>query len=72
MSAALRIWHVFAVVTIIALLAWWWRDHNEATGDGNVYPARPIQVVVPYAAGGGSAAGGSASTSPSVTLVFSS
>ena len=54
MSRASRLSHLVAMAAIAALLVWWlqaWYRDREVARD---YPAKPIQVVVPYAAGGGS------------------
>jgi tripartite-type tricarboxylate transporter receptor subunit TctC len=47
------IWHVAATSTIVALVGWWLAQ-RAATDSSPDYPNRPVQVVVPYAAGGGS------------------
>ena len=46
-------WHVVASGTIIALLGWWTTRYLEQNATAE-YPNRPIQVVVPFGAGGGS------------------
>ncbi|MEM7698556.1 MAG: tripartite tricarboxylate transporter substrate-binding protein [Verrucomicrobiota bacterium] len=47
-----RLWHGIAIPLIVALLIWRllaWSD----SGAESVFPAKPIHVVVPYTAGGG-------------------
>lgn len=53
MSKARLIWHV-AATTAIAALAIWWLINWAAADSSSDYPNRPVQIVVPYAAGGGS------------------
>ena len=45
-------WHVASCAAIVFLVGWW--AMRVGAANGNPYPNRPIQVVVPYAAGGGS------------------
>jgi tripartite-type tricarboxylate transporter receptor subunit TctC len=47
-----KLWHIVATSLIIPLLVWRVFIVNQMTVDGE-YPNRAIQVVVPYAAGGG-------------------
>ncbi len=49
----MRVWHVAAIMAIIGL-SWWWFRKGEWQLEDRGYPSRPIYVVVPYAAGGGS------------------
>lgn len=53
MTRLLMVWHALATLAIVALLAWWIPRYftSDASAD---YPNRPIQVVVPFGAGGGS------------------
>jgi len=53
MKWQLAIWHVIATVGIVLLFIWWFRS-GASIRRSDPYPNRPIQVVVPYAAGGGS------------------
>lgn len=53
MSKAKLAWHVFALCTIIALVGWWVAQIAAEQSSAD-YPSRPIHVVVPYKAGGGS------------------
>ena len=53
MSKARIIWHVVAVTTICGLLIWRFDQYSSGDSEGD-YPNRPIQIVVPYDAGGGS------------------
>lgn len=46
-------WHVASSCLILLLAAWWW-DRRSARDQTSEYPNRPIHVVVPYKAGGGS------------------
>lgn len=46
--------HALAIAVIAALLAWWLPRQYREGQVARDYPAKPIQVVVPYAAGGGS------------------
>ena len=52
MTNVSRLWHRFAGAVILVLL-FWWINYLMSNG-GSDYPSRPIQVVVPYGAGGGS------------------
>lgn len=45
------VWHALSMTTIVFLIGSWSR---RAAPVGDEFPNRPIQVVVPYAAGGGS------------------
>jgi tripartite-type tricarboxylate transporter receptor subunit TctC len=47
------VWHAAATCTILAL-AVWWITQLSTNQTSNDYPNRPIHIVVPYAAGGGS------------------
>lgn len=47
------IWHLVANLTIFVLLGWWGFQLFDS-GRSDDYPNRPIHIVVPYAAGGGS------------------
>lgn len=52
-SILMILWHVVVTVVIVCLLVWWCK--RFAAADATVpYPNRPIEVVVPYPAGGGS------------------
>ena len=53
MSVAKKAWHWTASITIVALLANWVVNAFSAD-DATEYPNAPIQVVVPFGAGGGS------------------
>ena len=53
MSTVERVWHVVACITIL-IIGSWWIGQFELASDNQDYPSRPIHVVVPYAAGGGS------------------
>lgn len=53
MSRLSVIWHLLATTTIVLLLAWWWNRYLSQD-ESSAYPNRPIHVVVPYKAGGGS------------------
>ena len=53
MSKPKLAWHVAATCTILAL-TFWWAARLAATDASAEYPNRPIHIVVPYAAGGGS------------------
>ena len=53
MSKLVVTWHIAVTLGIIGLLAWWTSRYLSADTTGN-YPNRPIQVVVPFGAGGGS------------------
>ena len=53
MSKRMLLWHLAAISTSI-LLVLWWIAQLHSTQSNDAYPNRPIQVVVPYAAGGGS------------------
>ncbi len=46
-------WHLFAAAAIVALVVWW-LAHFASGDQSRDYPNRPIHVVVPYKAGGGS------------------
>tara|TARA_R110002049_G_scaffold72490_1_gene187021 strand:+ start:137555 stop:138931 length:1377 start_codon:yes stop_codon:yes gene_type:complete len=46
-------WHTVATVAIVGLLVWW-ITRLLNTDSSAEYPNRPIQVVVPFGAGGGS------------------
>lgn len=46
------IWHIATSAVIAALAIWWVGKHLE--GSDQTFPAKPIEVVVPYPAGGGS------------------
>lgn len=47
------LWHVAAIGLIAVLFAWWIRKAIAGSSSDD-YPNRPIQIVVPYKAGGGS------------------
>ncbi len=52
-GALVILWHVVATGLIVCLVVWWCMRFTAA--DATVaYPNRPIEVVVPYPAGGGS------------------
>ncbi len=53
MSKTKLAWHFFAILGTIVLATWWISQLASGTTSAS-YPNRPIQVVVPYAAGGGS------------------
>ncbi len=53
MSTVEKVWHVVAWSTIL-VFGWWWIDQLDVANGNHDYPSRPIHVVVPYAAGGGS------------------
>ena len=53
MSTVEKAWHVIAWITILILGSRWIGQLEVASGKDD-YPSRPIHVVVPYAAGGGS------------------
>ena len=46
--------HLAAWILIFVLSYWWFRKQRDMTGLDQAFPNRPIQIVVPYAAGGGS------------------
>ncbi len=46
------LWHLTTSVAILFLVGWWTMQLGNSAG--SPYPNQPIQVVVPYAAGGGS------------------
>ncbi len=48
----LRVWHVAAWLLIVALIGWW--VAKSLSSKKVTYPNKPIEVVVPYPAGGGS------------------
>ncbi len=52
MKAGWILWHVVTTSTIGLLVGWWLLNTDPSVGDQ--FPNRPIQIVVPYAAGGGS------------------
>ncbi|MDG2220533.1 MAG: tripartite tricarboxylate transporter substrate binding protein [Rubripirellula sp.] len=52
MKASWILWHVTSSVAILFLVGWW--AMQVGVSAGSPYPNQPIQVVVPYAAGGGS------------------
>lgn len=47
-----RLWHFMAWPLIAVLIAWW--ATNQFSRKDTSYPNKPIEVVVPYPAGGGS------------------
>lgn len=49
----IKVWHVLATAAVVLLLIWWGRRWLAAD-DRQPWPNRPIEVVVPYPAGGGS------------------
>ncbi len=53
MSKTVLAWHLVSSCVIFALAGWWW-DQHSSQDDSSEYPNRPIHVVVPYKAGGGS------------------
>ena len=53
MNRSLLVWHAVSCILILILASWWFQQEN--VGDSSLaYPNRPIRVIVPYAAGGGS------------------
>jgi tripartite-type tricarboxylate transporter receptor subunit TctC len=50
---SLLLWHVCVTAAIVALLAWWISRFGSSQR-GAEFPTRPVQVVVPFGAGGGS------------------
>ncbi len=53
MKRPMLIWHVTVISAIVALIGWQLvRSNSQKTANG--YPDRPIHIVVPYDAGGGS------------------
>ncbi len=53
MSKTLLAWHLVSSCVIFALAGWWWNQYASHDGSSE-YPNRPIHVIVPYKAGGGS------------------
>lgn len=47
------VWHGVVILIILGLVGAWIREELTPAGDADVYPSRPIEVVVPYGAGGG-------------------
>ena len=47
------LWHVVSTVVTVCLLVWW-VPRFSANDSRNPYPNRPIEIIVPYPAGGGS------------------
>jgi tripartite-type tricarboxylate transporter receptor subunit TctC len=45
--------HGFAIAVLLGLMGWRLYEQHATAGDADVYPSQPIEVVVPYAAGGG-------------------
>lgn len=50
----IRSLHCLLIVAITSLLVWWIPRQWRSSSSTDIYPSRPIQIVVPYAAGGGS------------------
>ena len=48
------IWHAAAVIAAVLLSIWWLGKRLGQGESGGAYPAKPIRLVVPYPAGGGS------------------
>ena len=53
MNKLILAWHTIATLVIVALLLWWTSRYFDTDASAD-YPNRPIQVVVPFGAGGGS------------------
>ncbi len=53
MNKTMLAWQLVTSCVIVALIGWWWDRHSSQDGSSQ-YPNRPIHVIVPYKAGGGS------------------
>jgi tripartite-type tricarboxylate transporter receptor subunit TctC len=53
MTKLMLAWHIVASAVIVLLFGWWWNQYASVDASAE-YPNRPIHVVVPYKAGGGS------------------
>ncbi len=51
-TGLLRAWHIVAWLLVVVLVGWWIPKGFSA--QKTTYPNKPIEVVVPYPAGGGS------------------
>ena len=51
-TGLLRAWHIVAWLLVVVLVGWWIAKGFSA--QKTTYPNKPIEVVVPYPAGGGS------------------